>query len=77
MKKKIIAFIPACAPLAELHVEVVDIAQEGRTKILAELEGFTIIAENAQTIKAYKTGKFEILKAELNELLKKGWVWSD
>ena len=77
MKKKIIAFIPTCAPLAELHIEVLDLAQEDRTQILAELEGFTIIAENAQTIKAYKTGKFDLLKADLNELLKEGWVWSD
>jgi hypothetical protein len=77
MTKNILAFISTCAPLAELHVEVVDIAQEDRIKILAELEGFTIISEDAQTIKAYKTGKFEILKAELNELLNKGWVWSD
>ncbi len=77
MKKKIIAFIPACAPFAELHVEVLDLVQVDRTEILAELEGFTIIAENAETIKAYKTSKFDLLKADLNELLKKGWVWSD
>jgi hypothetical protein len=77
MKKNIVAFIPLCAPLAELHVEVLNIAQEDRTKILEELEGYTIISEDAKAIKACKTDKFEVLKADLSELQKKGWVWSD
>jgi hypothetical protein len=76
MKKKIVAFISQCAN-AELHVEVADLALEDRKKILEELEGYTILSEDAKTIKAYKAGKFEVLKAELNELMKKGWVWSD
>jgi hypothetical protein len=71
MKKKIVSFISQCAN-AELHVEVVDLALEGRTKILEELEGYTIIFEDAKSIKACKADKFEVLKAELTELMKKG-----
>lgn len=76
MKKKIVSFISQCAN-AELHLEVVDLAREGRTKILEELEGYTIISEDAKSIKACKADKFEVLKAEVTELMKKGWVWSD
>ena len=76
MEKKIIAFIPQCA-LAELDLEVVDLAEEDRTKILEELEGYTIISMDAKTIKACKRDRFEVLKAELRKLLKKGWTWGD
>ncbi|MBE0516875.1 MAG: hypothetical protein IBX41_05725 [Methanophagales archaeon] len=76
MKKKIVSFIPQCA-LAELDLEVVDLAEEDRTKILGELEGYTIISVDAKTIKACKRDRFEVLKAELSDLLKKGWVWGD
>lgn len=76
MKKKIVSFLSSCAR-AELHVEVAYFAEEDRTKVLEELEGYTIITMNAQGLKAYKTDKFEILKAELTRLLAKGWVWSD
>ena len=76
LKKKIVSFLCSCAR-AELHVEVVDLADEDRTKVLEELEGYTIISMRAQTLTAYKTDKSELLKAELTELLAKGWVWSD
>ena len=76
MKKKIVSFVSSCAR-AELHVEVADLTDEDRTKVLEELEGYTTISMHAQTLTAYKTDKFEILKAELTGLLAKGWVWSD
>lgn len=76
MKKCIVSFIPQCA-IAELDLEVVDLAEGDRTKILEELEGYTIISINAKTIKAYKRDRFDVLRAELSELLKKGWMWSD
>jgi hypothetical protein len=77
MKKKVVAFIPQCTPLAELHVEVEGLHAGDRALILEELEGFTIIAEDAKTLKACKSAKFDLLKEELDELLKKGWRWSD
>lgn len=77
MKKRIIAFIPLCTPLAELHVEAEDLAPEEFTKTLEELEGYTIISSDVKTIKACKSDKFDVLKAELTELVAKGWVWSD
>ena len=77
MKKKVVAFIPQCTPLAELHVEVAGLHAEDRAVILKELEGFTIIADDATTLKACKSAKFDLLKEELDELLKKGWKWSD
>ena len=76
MKKKIVSFIPQCA-IAELDLEVVDLVEEDRTKILEELEGYTIISMNAKTIRAYKRDKFDVLKAELSKLMKKGWAWGD
>jgi hypothetical protein len=76
MKKRIIAFIPLCTPLAEVHVEAQNLAPEDLTKILEELEGYTIIYSDAKTIKACKADKFDVLKMEISELLRKGWVWS-
>ena len=76
MKKKIVSFIPQCA-IAELDLEVVDLVEGDRTKILEELEGYTIISMNAKTIRAYKRDKFDVLKAELSKLMKKGWAWGD
>ncbi len=76
MKKRIEAFISQCAN-AELYLEVAELAKGDRTTILEELEGYTIISEDAHSIRAYRTDKFEVLKAELNELLKKGWVWGE
>jgi hypothetical protein len=67
MKKRIIAFIPLCTPLAELHVEAEDLAPEEFTTTLEELEGYTIISSDATRIKACKSAKFEALKAELTE----------
>ena len=66
-----------CTPFAELHVEVVDVAQEDRTKLRNELEGFTIISESARILRAYKTGRFEALKDDLSELLRNGWVMDE
>jgi hypothetical protein len=77
MNKKVVAFIPQCTPLAELHVEVEGLHAGDRAVILEELEGFTIIAEDVKTLKACKSAKFELLKEELDELMKKGWRWSD
>jgi hypothetical protein len=77
MNKKVVAFIPQCTPLAELHVEVEGLHAGDRALILEELEGYTIIAEDAKALKACKSAKFELLKEELDELLKKGWKWSD
>ncbi|MDI6885227.1 MAG: hypothetical protein QMD22_02555 [archaeon] len=76
MKKKIVSFIPQCA-LAELDLEVIDLAEKDRTKIFEELEGYTIISLNAKSIRAYKRDKFDVLKAELSKLMKKGWAWGD
>lgn len=76
MKKKIVSFIPQCA-IAELDLEVVDLVEGDRTKILEELEGYTIISMNAKTIRAYKRDRFDVLKAELSKLMKKGWAWGD
>jgi hypothetical protein len=76
MKKKIVLFTSQCA-IAELDLEVVDLAEGDRTKILEELEGYTIISMNAKTIRAYKRERFEVLRAELSKLMKKGWAWSD
>ncbi|MGC9443838.1 MAG: hypothetical protein ACP5E9_02725 [Candidatus Methanospirareceae archaeon] len=77
MNKKVVAFIQQCTPLAELHVEVVGLHAEDRAVILEELEGFTIITDDAKTLQACKSAKFDLLKEELDELLKKGWEWSD
>jgi hypothetical protein len=77
MNKKVVAFIPQCTPLAELHVEVEGLHAGDRALILEELEGYTIIAEDAKTLKACKSAKFDLLKEELDVLLKKGWKWSD
>ena len=76
MKKRIISFIPLCTPLAGVHVGAQDLAPEEFTTILEELEGYTIISSDATTLTAYKSDKFDILKAELSELLRKGWVWN-
>ncbi|MDI6811130.1 MAG: hypothetical protein QMD80_05580 [archaeon] len=76
MKKKIVSFIPQCA-LAELDLEVIDLVEGDRTKIFEELEGYTIISMNAKSIRAYKRDKFDVLKAELSKLMKKGWAWGD
>lgn len=75
--KKIKALMQLCTPFAELHVEVVDIAQEDRTKLQNELEGFTIISEGSRILRAYKTGRFEVLKDDLSELLRNGWVMDE
>jgi hypothetical protein len=72
--KKIKALILLCTPFAELHVEVVDLAKEDRERILTELEGFTIISEDSRMMRAYKSGRFDVLKDDLSALLKKGWV---
>lgn len=77
MNKKVVAFIPQCTPLAELHVEVEGLHAEDRALILEELAGFTIIAEDAKTLKACKSAKFDLLKEELNGLMKKGWKWRE
>jgi len=74
MKKNILVLRQQCA-VAQLFVEAVDIAQEDRTRILEELRGYTIISQDAKTIWAYKTDRFDVLKDELSELMKKGWVW--
>jgi hypothetical protein len=77
MEKRIVAFIPQCA-LAELDLEVVDLVEgDDRTKILEELEGYTIISMNAKSIRAYKRDKFEVLKAEQSNLMRKGWAWRE
>jgi hypothetical protein len=76
MKKKIVLFTSQCA-IAELDLEVVDLAEGDRTKILEELEGYTIISMSAKTIRAYKRERFEVLRAELSKLMKKGWAWSE
>ena len=75
--KKIKALMQLCTPFAELHVEVVNLAQEDRTKIWNELEGFTIISADSRILRAYKTGRFEVLKDDLSELLRTGWVMDE
>jgi hypothetical protein len=74
MKKRILLFRQQCA-IAQLFLEAADVTQEDRRKVLEELEGYTIMPSDAKTISAYKTDKFEILKEEVNALLKDGWVW--
>lgn len=74
MKKRILLFRQQCA-IAQVFLEAVDLAQEDRTKILEELKGYTIMPSDAKTISAYKTDRFEVLKEELSELMKKGWAW--
>jgi len=58
-------------------VEVEGLHTGDRALILEELAGFTIIAEDAKTLQACKSAKFDLLKEELEELLKKGWKWRD
>lgn len=75
--KKIKALMQLCTPLAELHVEVVDLAKEDRAKIQKELAGFTILSADSRVLRAYKTGRFETLKDDLSELLRNGWVMDE
>ncbi len=77
MHKKVVAFIPQCTPLAELHVEAEGLRAEDRAAILEELDGYTIIAEDVTSLKACKSAKFDLLKDELDALKRKGWRWSD
>jgi hypothetical protein len=74
MEKRILLFRQQCA-IAQLFLEAVDVTQEDRRTVLEELQGYTILPSDAQTISAYKTDKFEVLKEEVSALLKNGWVW--
>lgn len=74
MKKTILVLRQQCA-IAQLFLEVVDLTQGDREKVLEELEGYTLLPSDARTISAYKTGKFEALKEEVGALLKNGWEW--
>jgi flagellar motor switch protein FliM len=76
MEKKIVTFISQCSR-ATVHVEVISAAQEDRTQVIEEINGYTILSMNAKSIRACKTDKFEVMKAEVSELVKKGWVWED
>ncbi|RZN42799.1 MAG: hypothetical protein EFT35_01650 [Methanophagales archaeon ANME-1-THS] len=74
MKKTILLFRQQCA-IAQLFLEAVDVTHEERSEVLEELRGYTLLPSDAQTISAYKTDKFEVLKEEIGALLKNGWVW--
>ena len=76
MKKTIVIFISQCSR-ATVHVELAYAADEDLATALEEINGYTVLFKDEKGLKACKTDKFEVLKAEVSGLLKKGWVWNE